>query len=150
MKHHTTKNVVILLIAALVISCNGKNGGKETDNKLGAVPNTYSNKSVYEIAVGDTLIIYRQRGAATRFFVEEGLDQLRHLELLEDRVVVPAKSKHCEGCSRTHALVFIARSAGTDTIFNRIKDGLHEKEDTVEVAHVIYIRKRLDDRNQKR
>ncbi len=140
MKHQTINKVAFLLIAALVISCNGKHGGKETDNKLGAAPNDDTNKSVYQIAVGDTLIIYRQKGAATRFFVEEGLDQLRHVEFLENRVVVPAKSKHCEGCSRTHALVFVARSAGTDTLFNRIKDGLHEKEDTVQVAHVIHIR----------
>lgn len=141
MKNHLVKKYAGIIIVIILCSCNNETVIQENSKNNIVTKHDFTNKPVYNITVGDTLKVYHQTGQTTRFFKVQILDRLRHLELLEDRIVIPAKSLHCEGCTSTHALVFIARSAGTDTIFNQKKDALgHNDDTTVHVSHIIHIR----------
>lgn len=75
----------------------------------------FKNKPSYTLNVGDTLNLYFNENTSSNYCLPNQ-NQLKHLNYLDKKVVVPPSKKECEGCTINVSKMFIATSPGTDTI----------------------------------
>ena len=80
----------------------------------------YVNKAEQTVKVGEKVRIYYTTNSCCNYCAP-GKNDLKYLEFIEEETVVPYPDD-CDGCSRTKALVFEAKSKGTDTFRGRILD----------------------------
>jgi hypothetical protein len=128
------------LIILSFISCNSSISEKENDTQTLELEQDYSNKSVYNIKVGDTLMIYYSTNSCCSYCAPNK-NNLNHLKLIEERLLVP-EPEDCMGCNHTSALVFVAKNIGTDTIFEKIEGPTTPCSDTLSDfnTHIVNIR----------
>ena len=81
----------------------------------------YSNQSVYNVSVGDTVQIYFENNSCCYICVPNQGDY-KHLLYVGEKTVKTPGDELCMGCSSTFAELFIAKSVGTDTV----KIGIYE------------------------
>lgn len=98
----------IAAICALLYSC-------ESTQKNAS---DFKNMETQTINVGDEVKIYYTTNSCCSYCSPDK-EKLNHLEYVGDEIIIPYPDD-CDGCSRTKALVFKAKSSGTDTIFGRI------------------------------
>ncbi len=90
---------------------------------------SFSNKPVYDLEVGDTLLIYYSTNSCCAYCAPNQFE-LEHLTFIEDRLIIPYPAE-CDGCDYTSALVFIAQSKGKDTLLGKLEDLATPCEDTL-------------------
>lgn len=119
----------LTFIALFLLSCNHKGTKNPTTKNDSLNIQTYSNKSNYSIEIGDTIAIYHSTNSCCKY-CQPNADKLRHLQYIGSKIVVPEK-KGCEGCNHTSAVLFVAKSAGIDTIKDALIHPGSECKDTI-------------------
>jgi hypothetical protein len=125
-------NRFIFLSLLLITSCNDSVDEMKfpvTRIKQLAKCSYYKNKPNYSINIGDTIKIYHTTNSSCKY-CQANFDQLQHLEFTGSKIVIPSK-KDCDGCNYTSALMFVAKSAGIDTIKDAIIPPISECNETI-------------------
>jgi hypothetical protein len=125
-------NRIIFSSLLLFTSCNDSVNETKfpvTRIKQLSITNYYKNKPKYSINIGDTIEIYHTTNSCCNY-CQPNADELQHLVYIGSKIVIPSK-KDCEGCNYTSALMFVAKSAGIDTIKDVIIPPLSECNESV-------------------
>jgi hypothetical protein len=77
-------------------------------------PENYKNQKVYNVEVNEVVKIYYTTNSCCDYYLDES-NQLNHIENIGDEIVIPYPDD-CDGCNRTKAILFKAKSKGSDTI----------------------------------
>lgn len=114
---YTFTSVLILLGSILFGSCDSKS------------PEDFENRPVQTVTVGEKVSIYFTTNSCCEY-CSPNMENLEHLEYIGEEVKIPYPSD-CDGCNETVALVFEAKSKGTDTVVGRILDRRTDCSDTL-------------------
>lgn len=110
----------ILAICALISSCN---------TALTKDADDYKNEAVQNVKIGETVKIYYTTNSCCDY-CSPFIESMKHLEFVGEEIVIPSPS-NCDGCSSTKALLFEAKSIGTDTIVGRVFARSEDCSDTL-------------------
>lgn len=116
-----------LVLACFIVGSCGHVGTKDVELVEEEVEIVYSNKSRYTLHVGDTLEIYNTINTCC-LHCTPNRDRLKHLEYLKSKTVIPNKPG-CDGCNVTSAMVFVAKSEGSDTI---LQANIHPTQECID------------------
>lgn len=113
---------------------------KKASNRKRSTFESYKNKKVYSIHIGDTLEIYYSTNSCCKY-CSPNAKKLNHLRFIGTKNVVHSK-KGCEGCNWTKALVFVAQSTGIDTLKDAIVPPMTKCNDSLKELsnYIIHIR----------
>ncbi|MDG1334178.1 MAG: hypothetical protein P8P74_17730 [Crocinitomicaceae bacterium] len=103
------KRNTFLLVGLIAVLSSALYSCTETKN-----PDDYKNKEVYSVQIDDIVKIYYTTNSCCGY-CSPNKDDLNHLEYLGEETVIPYPDD-CDGCDRTKALLFKAKSIGSDTI----------------------------------
>lgn len=92
-------------------------------------PDDYKNKEVYNVEVNDVVEIYYTTNSCCGY-CSPNKDNLNHLEYIGEKTIIPYPDD-CDGCNRTQALQFKAKSKGTDTILGCVHARSMDCSDTL-------------------
>lgn len=105
MNYKYSISIIFLILAACSI------GAKRNTNN-------FTNNQEYTISVGETVEIYYSTNSCCMYCQPNKYD-LKHVEYIGEKTLIPMK-KNCDGCDATYALMYKAKSPGTDTIYGQI------------------------------
>lgn len=89
----------------------------------------YTNPPVQTVKVGEKVSIYYTTNSCCRYCAPNK-ENLNHLEYAGEEVIIPYPNG-CDGCNETVALIFKAKSKGTDTIVGRVLQQSMDCSDTL-------------------
>ena len=112
--------ISILAIGLLLLSCDSSQKKEASD---------YKNKDVQSVDIGDTVEIYYTTNSCCAY-CSPNQGTLEHLEFIGEETVIPYPDD-CDGCNRTQALLFVAKSSGSDTILGKIHSHSMDCSDTL-------------------
>lgn len=112
-----TTTLLLFFIAIWLTSCNWKAAAD------------YTNPPEQTVKVGEEVKIYYTTNSCCRF-CSPNMENLNHLKYTGEEVIIPYPNG-CDGCNETVALVFKAKSKGTDTIVGRILQQSMDCSDTL-------------------
>lgn len=78
----------------------------------------YKTEAVQTVEIGDTVRIYYTTNSCCGY-CSPSKESLNHLGFLGEEIIIPYPDD-CDGCDRTKALLFLAKSSGTDTILGKV------------------------------
>ncbi len=90
--------------------------------------NSYKNKDIYEITVGETVEIYYTTNSCCYYCVANE-KTLEHVKIVQKKVVDNAP-EDCAGCDYTVALIFEGKSVGIDTVELKLITGSNDCDST--------------------
>jgi hypothetical protein len=110
--------LISFCFAFLAVGCSQKM--RQTKRAASAEPIeeiNYTNQETYNVSVGDTVQIYFETNSCCYICVANQ-DKYAHLLYIGEKMVKNDNDKEglCAGCNSTLAQLFVAKSAGTDTV----------------------------------
>ncbi|NVK66659.1 MAG: hypothetical protein HWE22_18850 [Flavobacteriales bacterium] len=114
---YLTLTLFILICSTWLTSCNTKDASD------------YVTPPEQTVNVGEKVNIYYTTNSCCRYCAPN-IKNLNHLKYLGEEVIIPYDDG-CAGCDETVALVFEAKSKGTDTIAGRILEQSKDCSDTL-------------------
>lgn len=89
----------------------------------------HGNQSKYIVSIGDTVRIYYSVSPCCKY-CQPNSQKLAHLEYIGSQIVIDEKEK-CDGCNHITALLFLAKSKGTDVLKGGIISPFEACNDTI-------------------